>query len=116
MISKISRGEIWIADLNPQNGTEVGKKRPVLIIQNQVLLDVLHTSTLIMPLTTKLINDSEPIRIRIEARDFLKENSDILVDQIRAIDNNRILQGPLTRCDKAFMDKVCDAVKQVMGI
>ena len=42
MIQKINFGEIWLADLNPQNGTEPGKYRPVLIIQDQVLLDINH--------------------------------------------------------------------------
>ena len=33
------RGEIWLADLNPRQGTEPGKTRPVLIVQAQPLLD-----------------------------------------------------------------------------
>ena len=36
------RGEIWLANLNPQRGTEPGKTRPVLIVQSQALLDVGH--------------------------------------------------------------------------
>ncbi|MFY9590025.1 type II toxin-antitoxin system PemK/MazF family toxin [Rickettsia endosymbiont of Halotydeus destructor] len=50
MTQKINFGEIWLADLSPKIGTEPGKVRPVLIIQNQVLLDIFHPSTLIIPL------------------------------------------------------------------
>ncbi len=71
MTQKFNFGEICIADLSPKVGTELGKLRPVLIIQNQVLLEVKHPSTLIAPLTTNLIDDAEPLRIRIKAQDRL---------------------------------------------
>ena len=56
------RGEIWLADLNPRRGTEPGKTRPVLIVQAQALLDVEHPSTLVVPLTTRLVDAAEPAR------------------------------------------------------
>lgn len=52
------RGEIWLANLSPRHGTEPGKTRPVLIIQTQALLDAQHPSTVIIPLTTNLIEDA----------------------------------------------------------
>ena len=39
MNQKINFGEIWLADLSPKVGTELGKLRPVLVIQDQILLD-----------------------------------------------------------------------------
>src|SRR5579875_3224652 len=62
------RGEVWLANLNPRRGTEPGKTLPVLIVQAQALLDAGHPSTLIIPLTTNLIDDAEPLRIRVPAR------------------------------------------------
>lgn len=115
MIQKLNFGEIWLADLNPQNGTEPGKLRPVLIIQDQVLLDIMHPSTIIIPLTTSLIEDSEPLRIRMKANDQLEKDSDLLVDQIRAIDNRRFKQGPLTKCDDLLMKKVHQAILEVIS-
>jgi len=61
------RGEIWLANLNPGRGTEPGKTRPVLLVQSQALLDANHPSTLIIPLTTNLVEDAEPLRIRVSA-------------------------------------------------
>lgn len=89
------RGEIWLADLNPRQGTETGKTRPVIVVQAQALLDAGHPSTLIVPLTTQLVEDAAPLRIRIVAAGKLKKDSDALVDQVRAIDNARLVQGPL---------------------
>ena len=51
-------GEVWIATLNPRGGTEPGKVHPVLIVQPQALLDVGHPSTLVTPLTTRLVDES----------------------------------------------------------
>ncbi len=62
------RGEVWLANLNPRRGTEPGKTRPVLIVQAQALIDAGHPSTLIAPLSTNLIDDAEPLRIRVKAR------------------------------------------------
>lgn len=62
-----NRGEVWMANLDPPHGTESGKMRPVLIVQAQALLDAGHPSTLIIPLTTKLVDDAEPLRIRVPA-------------------------------------------------
>jgi mRNA interferase MazF len=67
MTRMLRRGEIWLANLNPRRGTEPGKTRPVLIVQAQTLIDAGHPSTLIVPLTTNLIDDAEPLRIRVHA-------------------------------------------------
>ena len=116
MTLKIRHGEIWLANLNPARGTEAGKCRPVLVTQDQALLDVGHPSTLIIPLTTNLIDHAEPLRIRIKARDGLDQESDLLIDQIRAIDNKRLIQGPLTRCPASTMEIIYRAIAEVMGI
>jgi mRNA interferase MazF len=109
-------GEIWLANLNPGRGSEPGKTRPVLILQNQALLDANHPSTLVIPLTTNLVEDSEPLRIRIIATNKLDKDSDLLLDQMRAIDNTRLIEGPLHRLDDAKMHDVYSAVVEVMGM
>jgi mRNA interferase MazF len=85
--------EIWLADLNPQIGTEAGKVRPVVVVQTNFLNEIGHPSTIICPITTKLNNESDILRIRIEKGNCgLNENSDIMIDQIRAIDNSRFVR------------------------
>jgi mRNA interferase MazF len=110
------RGEIWLAKLNPRRGTEPGKTRPVLIVQAQPLLDADHPSTVIIPLTTNLIEDAAPLHIRVPAAGKLKHDSDLLVEQVRAIDNARIVQGPLTRVAPALMAKIEEAIAAVLDI
>ncbi len=115
MTLKYNFGEIWLADLNPRIGTEAGKTRPVLILQNQILLDVEHPSTIILPLTTKLINDAAPLRIRLNAQAKLHKNSDVMIDQIRAIDNTRLVQGPLFKCTNEFLLKIKYALSEILN-
>ena len=47
-------------------------------------------------LTTQLIDNAYPLRYSVEKRDNLSENSELLCDQIRAIDINRLLPEKLT--------------------
>jgi len=110
------RGEVWLANLDPQHGTEPGKTRPVLIVQAQVLLDVDHPSTLVIPLTTNLVDHAEPLRIRIPASGRLRHSSDLLIDQLRAIDNRRLVQGPLARLSPALMREVGAAIREVLEL
>lgn len=85
--------EIWIADLNPQIGKEPGKTRPVIVVQTNLLNSVSHPSTIICPLTTNVILESEILRVHLEGgmANFL-EDCDILIDQLRAIDNARLIR------------------------
>jgi mRNA interferase MazF len=116
MTQRLNHGEVWLANLNPTKGTEPGKTRPVLVLQNQTLLDIEHPSTLIIPLTTQLIDNVEPLRFRIFAQDKLEKNSDLLIDQIRAIDNKRLLTGPLMCCNQKVLQKIYQLVVEVMGM
>ena len=85
--------EIWIADLNPQIGTEAGKSRPVLIVQTNLLNKIQHPSTIVCPITTNVLDDSDILRVHLKKGMVnLHENCDIMIDQIRAIDNKRLIK------------------------
>jgi len=93
---KINQFDIWLADLNPSQGTEPGKTRPVVVIQTD-LLNEIHPSTIICPITTNVQKEIEILRVHLK-KSQLDKLSDILVDQIRAIDNKRLITklGKLT--------------------
>jgi mRNA interferase MazF len=87
----IKQFEVWIADLNPQIGTEPGKTRPVLIIQTNLLNKIPHPSTIVCPITTHIEKESDILRVHLrKGMANLSENCDIMIDQIRAIDNKRL--------------------------
>ena len=89
---KVRQHEIWIADLNPTMGTEPGKIRPVIVVQTD-LLNKHHPSSVICPLTTNVQKESEILRVHLKKGSCgLNEECDIMIDQIRAIDNKRLIK------------------------
>lgn len=93
----IKQYDIWLANLNPGSGTEPGKTRPVVIVQTD-LLNETHLSTIVCPVTSNVQPEVEILRVHLK-KGQLDKLSDILVDQIRAIDNRRLIQkvGQLTK-------------------
>ena len=89
----IKQFEIWIADLNPQIGTEPGKTRPVLVVQTNLLNKIAHPSTIVCPITTNVKRDSQILRVHLKKGiSKLQQDCDIMIDQIRAIDNKRLIK------------------------
>lgn len=112
---KIKQFEIWIADLNPRMGTEAGKIRPVIVVQTD-LLNKEHPSTVICPITTNVKPDSEILRVHLKKSKFrLKEDCDIMIDQVRAIDNKRLVKK-VGEVDSDIADKVRENLKIVLDL
>lgn len=108
----IKQFEIWIADLNPQIGTEAGKTRPVLAIQTNLLNKIPHPSTIVCPITTNVKRDSEILRVHLKKGTAnLHQACDIMIDQIRAIDNKR-----LTKRLGVLPEELIDLVKENIQI
>jgi mRNA interferase MazF len=108
----IKQFEIWIADLNPQIGTEPGKTRPVLIVQTNLLNKIPHPSTIICPITRNVKKDSDILRVHLKKGTAnLNQECDIMIDQIRAIDNKR-----LTKKLGTLPDELIDLVKENIQI
>lgn len=107
---KIKRGWLYLADLNPRLGTEAGKFRPVLVIQSDLLNEIGHPSTWVLPCTTKLTPENV-LRTRI-AKGVCgnDKDCDVMIDQSRAIDNKRF-QKSLGALPKAFMTEISEKLR-----
>jgi len=110
------KGEIYLAKLNPKKGNEVGKIRPVLIYQTDLLNDCEHPTTIILPISTILIDGAYPLRYRVSKRDKLDKDSDILCDQIRALDNQRIIPNLLMTLSYKEILEIDKQVKIILDI
>ena len=98
----IRKFHIYTADLNPRFGTEPGKIRPVVVVQTN-LLNQEHPSAIICHVTTRIQPKAKILRVHLRKGEAgLKKASDIIVDQIRAIDNRRFKErlGVLTEKNK----------------
>ena len=113
---EIKQYEIWLADLNPRIGTEPGKTRPVLVVQTNLLNKIPYPSTLICPLTSKVVRNSEILRVHLEKGvASLRQECDILIDQLRAIDNKRLIKK-LGVIPVSAIDSVKENLKIVLDL
>lgn len=85
----LNKGDIVIVNLYQKKGEEVGKIRPAVIISGDDENSILDT-VILLPLSTDLIDDTFPYRVRISKREKLKQDSDILINQIRTLSKTRI--------------------------
>ena len=113
---QINQYEIWIADLNPQIGTEAGKTRPVLIVQTDLLNKIPHPSTIICPITTNVQNNSTILRVHLyKGMANLHEDCDVIIDQIRAIDNKRLIKK-VGKLPTGLIEKVKENIAIVIDL
>lgn len=108
--------EIWIADLNPQIGTEPGKTRPVLIMQTNLLNEIPHPSTIVCPITTNVQKNATILRVHLKKGNAnLTDDCDIMIDQLRAIDNKRLIKK-IGNLPKQLVEKVKENVGIVLDL
>ena len=112
---KYKQYEIWLADLNPRFGTEAGKTRPVLIVQSNIL-NKIHPSSIICPITTNVKKGVSILRVNLEkGASGLKKESAIMIDQVRAIDNKRFIKK-IGKLPDQLEKKVAENLKIVLDI
>jgi mRNA interferase MazF len=92
MTNPLKRGEVWLADLNPTQGSEQAGIRPVIIFQND-LVSKFSTTTIAIPLTTNQRRAALPICLMIEqGNGGLSQNSVALCYQMRVLDKTRLIR------------------------
>ena len=110
------RGEVWVARLNPNKGREIGKTRPVLVMQADSLTAIGNNPVIVVPMTTRVYPSFTKWRIRIPARDRLLKPCQVAVDQPRSLDRSSFGEGPLTALTPEEMAAVERSLKAVMGL
>ena len=111
---EVKKWNVYLADLNPRFGTEPGKTRPVVVVQTN-LLNNQHPSTIICPLTTHIHPQSDILRVHLRKGEAgLIEKSDVMVDQLRAIDNRRFIKR-LGMIRGASQKKLTESIQIILG-
>ena len=114
---RVKRGEIWEVNFEPQSyRSEPGKqKRPALVLQTDVLNQAGHKTTIVIPATTQVYRDAKgdgfPLRVALTGLNGMPQETDLLIDQIRAIANDRFLGStPLATLTGNHMKRVLEAL------
>jgi mRNA interferase MazF len=112
----MKRGEIWVGNLNPSRGREIGKARPVLVIQSDELSEDITPMVVILPLSTQIYPTFKRWRLTIPARERLLKPCQVITDQPRALDRDRFGEGPLATLTPEEMAAVEKSLLAVMGM
>lgn len=118
----VKRGEIWEVDFEPQtHKEEPGKRRrPALVIQTDLLNNAKHPTSIVIPGTTDTYRDKTgdgfPLRVPIGRPGRMKEETDLLIDQIRTISNHRFLgDKPVVTLATNHMKRVMEALRLLIS-
>ncbi len=107
---KIKRGDIFIAQLDPTVGHEIKKKRPVIVVSNNVNNEHAGTMT-VVPITSQRLSKIYPFEVLLPANMAgLEKSSKAKADQIRTLDKTR-LSKHLGSLDKISLKKLDEAIR-----
>jgi mRNA interferase MazF len=116
VVEVMRRGEVWVANLNPPRGHEIGKVRPVVVMQCDALDAAVTPMVVCLPLTTQVYPGFSRWRVTLPARDRLLKPCQVVTDQPRALDRARFGEGPLTNLTAEELAAVERSLKAVLGI
>ncbi len=111
------RWHLYVVDLEPRVGTKPGKQRPCLAIQPSEFCEAGLESTVVLPLTTRIVEDDAfPLRVRIpKGVCSLEKENDVLVDQILAWDNS-LFHKELGILPEALIERVSAALRDFLDV
>jgi mRNA interferase MazF len=113
----VGRWGVWLAGLDPVVGSEQGRTRPVLVVSETALNDVLPVVN-VLPVTSRKQNRRVyPNEALLPAGAAgLSVESIVLCYQIRTLDKRRLLRLLGTLDDPALRDEVLEALRFQLGL
>src|SRR5574341_671613 len=112
----IKRGHLYIIDFNPRIKTNPGKLRPAVVLQSDLVNEAGYPSTIVIPTTTRLVEDPGILRLRIEkGQGGLARDSDLLLGQLIAVANESFRQEIGVLPDD-LMDEVEKRVRIILAL
>lgn len=110
------RWHLYIVDLEPRVGTKPGKQRPCVAIQPNAFGEAGLSSTVVLPVTTRVVADAFPLRVRLpKGTCGLRADSDVLVDQILAWDHE-LFRRDLGEVPEALQMQLRQAVREFLDV
>ena len=116
MTAEVRRGQVWVANLNPNRGHETGKVRPVVIVQGDWLTARQSHTVIVLPLTSDVREERSALRVTVAARGGLRKVSQVVLEQPRTLDRRRLGEGPLTELTSEEMARVEETLLAVLGV
>ena len=101
------QGEIWLANLNPIQGSEQQGLRPVVIISCNSMNSHLEIS-IICPISSKIKNYAGCLVLQADKVNGLDLDSEVITFQIRSISHTRLMHklGKITKAQLGIIKTI----------
>ncbi|MEA0971770.1 Type II toxin-antitoxin system PemK/MazF family toxin [Candidatus Megaera venefica] len=110
----LTRGGIYLARLDPAKGEEIGKIRPIIILNSQVILNQIPPIIFICPLSSQSQPEFKHLHVELEVRDNLKVTSYALVEHCRSITINRVIHPRLAQTTSTELNSILHKLRRLV--
>ena len=113
---EIKRGRLYVVDFNPRVKTKPGKLRPAVVLQSDLVSEAGYPSTIVVPTTTRLVEDPGILRLRIKkGMGGVAQDSDLLLGQLIAVANESFGRE-IGVLPTDLMDQLKERVRIILGL
>ena len=112
----LTRGGIYLARLDPAKGEEIGKIRPIIILNSQVILNKSPPVIFICPLSSQSQPEFKHLHVELEVRDNLKVTSYALVEHCRSITINRVIHPRLAQTSSIELNSILRRLRRLIDL
>ena len=112
----LTQGGIYLARLDPSKAAEIGKIRPVVILNSQAILDIMPPTVFVCPLSSQSHPKFSSLHVKLSARDNLNATSYALVEHCRSITIKRIVYPRLAQLTSAELLVILHRLQKLVGL
>ncbi len=111
----LTQGGIYLARLDPIKAGEVGKRRPVVVITGQYIIDMFPPVIMICPLSSQSNSLISYLHVEIEPRENLHRRSYALVEHCRSVARKRIQPAKLATLEPNELGTILSRLQRLLG-
>lgn len=112
----LTRGGVYLAKLNPAKQEEVGKVRPVIVLNAKRILDSVPPIVFVCPLSSRSEPEFSNLHLELPARDNLQVTSHALVEHCRAITVGRLIYPRLAQLTTNELSSILYKLQRLLGL
>lgn len=110
------RGGIYLAKFDQAKRNEVGKVRPIVILNSQLVLDSEPLIIFICPLSSKSHTGFSNLHVELQARDAMQVNSYALVEHCRSITTSRVIYTRISQSTDYELRTILHRLSVLVGL
>lgn len=112
----LSRGGVYLAKLSPTKDAEVGKVRPIILLNSQAILNKKPPIIFVCPLSSKSYSEFSGLHFELAPRDSLKVRSYALLEHCRSISLGRVVYPRLAQVTDSELNGILHKLQILIGI